>query len=82
MYCIIDHPWLLQVRLHLRKSTIAVTPISSDCGQLVLLALVVKHGDKWPQAGELLNNYSSLYSIVLSMSTNIPGMDIILQYPI
>lgn len=72
----------------LRKSTMVLTPISSITNgevtvvQLVLLAPVVKRGDKWLWAGELLINCSSLYSTVLSMSTNVPGMDIILQCPI
>lgn len=48
----------------------------SDCRQLVLLALAVKRVDKWPLAGGLLINCSSLYSSVLSMSTNAPRMGI------
>lgn len=48
----------------------------SDCRQLVLLALAVRRVDKWPQAGGLLINRSSLHSSAPSMSTHAPRTDI------
>lgn len=52
------------------------TKCKSDCRQLVLLALAVRHVDKWLQAGGLLINRSSLHSSAPSMSTHAPRTDI------
>lgn len=55
---------------------LSVQKCKSDCRQLVLLALAVRRVDKWPQAGGLLINCSSLHSSALSMSTHAPRTDI------
>lgn len=58
------------------RSYFKPTKCKSDCRQLVLLALAVRRVDKWPQAGGLLINRSSLHSSAPSMSTHAPRTDI------
>ncbi len=62
---------------HSSHSRFQYNKCRSDCGQLVLLASFVKRGDKWLLAGRrLINGSSPRCSVLLSMSTNAPGMDI------
>lgn len=52
------------------------TKCKSDCSRLVWLTLAARRVDKWPQAGGLLINCSSLHSSAPSMSTHAPRTDI------
>ena len=60
--------WKTTMNLNIGLPSVSSSPYfkynkwRSGCGRLVLLVLVVRHSDEWPQAGGLLINCSSVQS--------------------